>query len=55
MPDEVKKEAKNTCPRCKEPVTLAQLKKIFTQADDATLTTAAATYTKYMKELGMDT
>ena len=55
VPDEKKKEDKNTCPRCKEPVTLAQLKKIFTQADDATLTTAAATYTKYMKELGMDT
>lgn len=43
------------CPNCQKPVTVAELKQIFTQADDATLTKAASYYTKHMKELGMDT
>ncbi len=56
VPDSPKKEEeKSKCPRCKAPVTASDLKKIFTEADDSILTTAATTYTKYMKELGMDT
>ncbi|WP_296144482.1 PAAR-like protein [uncultured Flavobacterium sp.] len=43
------------CPNCQKPVTVAELKQIFTEADNATLTKAAEYYTKYMKELGMDT
>lgn len=43
------------CPRCEEPVTAAQLKKVFPKADDKTLEEAAAAYTKYMKDLGMNT
>ena len=55
MPDKKEKKEKDTCPNCKKPVTVAELKKIFTQADDATLKKASETYSKYMKELGMDT
>lgn len=53
--DDKKDEKKGVCPNCDKPVTVAQLKKIFTQADDATLKKAADTYTKYMKELSMNT
>ncbi len=48
-------ESKSQCPNCDKPVTVEELKKIFTQADDATLKKAAEAYTKYMKELGMNT
>lgn len=43
------------CPNCQKPVTVAELKQIFTQADDTTLSKVADYYTKHMKELGMDT
>ncbi|EKT3967177.1 hypothetical protein NTJ12_002259 [Flavobacterium psychrophilum] len=55
-PKEDKKDnKKSTCPNCDKPVTAAELKQIFTQADDATLKKAADTYSKYMKELNMNT
>lgn len=43
------------CPRCKIPVTAEQLKTIFPDATEANRKIVAETYTKYMKELGMDT
>ncbi|WPQ60623.1 PAAR-like protein [Chitinophaga sancti] len=43
------------CPNCADKVTADQLKKIFPQAKADDLTAIAANYTKYMKELGMDT
>jgi len=49
------KQESGDCPRCKEPVTAAQLKLIFTKAEDNSLQEAAAAYTKYMKDFGMDT
>ncbi len=52
---DVKDEKKSDCPNCDKPVTADELKKIFTGADDATLTKVAETYSKYMKELGMNT
>ncbi|UMQ43630.1 hypothetical protein MKS83_07980 [Chryseobacterium sp. Y16C] len=51
---EVKKEG-NGCPRCNAPVTAEQLKEIFPDADPSVLTQVAAAYTKYMKEIGMNT
>lgn len=53
--DDKKEKGKGTCPNCEKPVTVEELKKIFTQADAVTLKKAADTYTKYMKEFGMDT
>jgi uncharacterized protein (TIGR02594 family) len=53
--DEKKDEKKGGCENCIAPVTAGQLKKIFTKADPAVLEKVAKTYTKYMKELGMDT
>ena len=55
VPEAPKKDDNNTCPRCKEPVTAAELKKIFTNADEAVLKKAAEAYTKYMKDLNMQT
>lgn len=52
---EKKEEEKSTCPNCDKAVTVAELKQIFTGADDVALKKVADTYTKYMKELGMDT
>ncbi|UWY29470.1 hypothetical protein N4T20_05910 [Flavobacterium sp. TR2] len=52
---EKKAEEKSNCPNCDKAVTAAELKQIFTQADDLTLTKVANVYTKYMKELGMNT
>ena len=52
---EEKKEEKDGCPNCNKPVTVEELKKIFTDADNATLKKAAEAYTKYMKELEMNT
>ncbi|MCP2027216.1 putative chitinase [Flavobacterium sp. HSC-32F16] len=43
------------CLNCIAAVKAGQLKKIFTQTDLSILETVGAIYTKYMKELGMDT
>lgn len=43
------------CPRCNKDITTAELKQIFKDADDATLTIVATTYNKYMADLGMNT
>ncbi|WP_137905897.1 hypothetical protein [Chryseobacterium sp. 2VB] len=51
---EVKREG-GGCPRCNAPVTADQLKEIFPTADPNILTLVAAAYTKYMKEIGMNT
>lgn len=51
--DEKKEEGK--CPRCNKPVTPADLKTIFPQATDEKLKIVAETYTKYMKDLQMNT
>lgn len=45
----------HSCPRCAAPVTVAQLRELFPKAEEDTLKTVAYTYTKYMKELHMDT
>ena len=45
----------NGCPRCKIPVTAEQLKTIFPDASEDNRKIVADTYTKYMKDLGMDT
>ncbi|MGN7809525.1 L,D-transpeptidase family protein [Flavobacterium sp. 22076] len=50
-----KNEKKGTCDECTKPITAKQLKDIFPKADSAKLEKVAATYTKYMKDLGMDT
>lgn len=43
------------CPRCNNKVTSEELKKIFPNASETNLKIAAETYTKYMKDLGMNT
>ena len=48
-------EEGHSCPRCTAPVTVAQLRELFPKAEEDTLKTVAYTYTKYMKELQMDT
>lgn len=53
--DDKKDDKKSACPNCDKPVTAEELKKIFTDADSATLQKAADAYTKYMKDLGMNT
>ncbi|WP_456063165.1 CHAP domain-containing protein [Capnocytophaga leadbetteri] len=45
----------HSCPRCTAPVTVAQLRELFPDVKEDTLKTVADTYTKYMKELQMDT
>jgi len=52
-----RQEGHNTgsCPRCNKDITPAELKQVFTDADNETLTTVANTYNKYMAELGMNT
>jgi len=54
-PGENKNKDEGGCPRCKIPVTPEQLKSIFPDASEANRKIVADTYTKYMKELGMDT
>lgn len=49
------KKEKGKCPRCDKPVTPADLKTIFPQATDEKLKIVAETYTKYMKDLQMNT
>ncbi|WP_444671229.1 DUF5675 family protein [Flavobacterium columnare] len=49
------KKAVGKCPNCDKDITVAELRQIFSQADQITLTKVAATYNKYMKELGMNT
>jgi predicted chitinase len=50
-----KSDGKNgACDECTKPITAKQLKDIFPKADLAKLEKVAATYTKYMKDLGMD-
>ncbi|MEB3801367.1 hypothetical protein INQ45_09960 [Flavobacterium columnare] len=49
------KKAVGKCPNCNKEITIAELRQIFLQADQITLTKVAATYNKYMKELGMNT
>ncbi|SFI50138.1 hypothetical protein [Halpernia frigidisoli] len=54
----VKKDDKKedgTCPRCKIPVTAEQLKTIFPDADISILKETAEAYSKYMKDLNMNT
>jgi len=53
--EQKEKEDKNDCPNCNKDVTVEELKKIFTQADDDTLMKVATTYSKYMKDLKMNT
>jgi predicted chitinase len=54
MPD--KKDHENgVCPNCDKAVKADQLKDIFPNADPAKLEKVASTYTKYMKDLGMNT
>ena len=53
--EDKKDDKKSTCPNCDKPITAEELKKIFTDADSATLKKAADAYTKYMKDLGMNT
>ncbi|MGG1923520.1 hypothetical protein AB1278_17015 [Chryseobacterium sp. NRRL B-14798] len=43
------------CPNCDKPVTADDLKTIFPNASDANRKIVADTYTKYMKDLGMNT
>jgi len=43
------------CPRCNKDITTAELKQIFKDADDVTLSAVASTYNKYMADLGMNT
>ncbi|QYS87351.1 hypothetical protein JJC03_05440 [Flavobacterium oreochromis] len=53
-----KKEEKRNdgkCPNCDKDITAIELKQIFTDADQATLTKVATIYSKYMKELNMNT
>ncbi|KPH11859.1 DUF4280 domain-containing protein [Chryseobacterium sp. ERMR1:04] len=50
---EVKREG-GGCPRCNAPITADQLKEIFPNADPTVLAQVAAAYTKYMKEIGMN-
>lgn len=53
--DSIWNHKKDGCQNCIDPVTAGQLIKIFTKTDIAVLETVAAIYTKYMKELNMDT
>ncbi|MBE8723876.1 peptidoglycan DD-metalloendopeptidase family protein [Flavobacterium hungaricum] len=53
--DDGNKDEKGTCPNCNKPVTSEELKRIFTQADEETLKKAADSYSKYMKDIGMNT
>ena len=48
-------EEGHSCPRCTAPVTVAQLRELFPDVEEKRLKTVADTYTKYMKELQMDT
>lgn len=48
-------EEGHSCPRCTAPVTVAQLRELFPDVEEKILKTVADTYTKYMKELQMDT
>ncbi|PWB27972.1 L,D-transpeptidase family protein [Flavobacterium sp. HTF] len=50
-----KKEKEGLCPNCCKPVVPAELNQIFPNASPAKLAIVAETYTKYMKDLGMDT
>ncbi|GAA3771721.1 peptidoglycan DD-metalloendopeptidase family protein [Flavobacterium ginsengiterrae] len=50
-----KDHKKDGCQNCIDPVTAGQLKRIFTKTDMGVLETVASIYTKYMKELNMDT
>ena len=53
---QLEEEEGHSCPRCTAPVTVAQLRELFPKAEEEdTLKTVADTYTKYMKELQMDT
>ena len=52
---QLEEEEGHSCPRCTAPVTVAQLRELFPKAEEDTLKTVAYTYTKYMKELQMDT
>jgi predicted chitinase len=53
--DDKKDKGKGVCQKCIDPVTADQLKDIFPNADPTKLEKVASTYTKYMKDLGMDT
>ena len=52
---QLEEEEGHSCPRCTAPVTVAQLRELFPDVKEDTLKTVADTYTKYMKELQMDT
>ena len=55
MGETKKKEEKGKCPNCDKPVTAEELKVIFPDASEGDRKIAADTYTKYMKDLGMNT
>ncbi|MCH4829850.1 DUF5675 family protein [Flavobacterium columnare] len=49
------KKAVGKCPNCDKDITVAELKQIFTKADDNKLKQIVDTYNKYMKPLNMNT
>ncbi len=49
------KQEEGKCPNCDKAVTSEDLKTIFPNASEENLKVAADTYTKYMKDLGMNT
>jgi predicted chitinase len=53
--EDIKDDKKNGCPNCDKAVTVAELKQIFTGADEGTLKIIADTYSKHMKALKMNT
>lgn len=52
---ELEKHTNGKCPNCDKPVTAEDLKTIFPNASESDRKITAATYTKYMKDLGMNT
>jgi predicted chitinase len=54
-PEVKKEEKKSDCPNCDKDITIANLKQIFTSADDATIKIVVDTYNKRMKALKMNT
>ncbi len=54
-PEKKEEKEKNKCPNCDKPITAEELKTIFPNASDTNLKVAADTYSKYMKDLKMNT
>jgi len=49
------KKEDGSCPNCDKPITVLELKQIFTNTDNTVLEKVAQIYNKYMKELEMNT